>query len=189
MSAAGTDLRNLTQSPSSNDGQWSVSWSPDGKSLAYASAGLPPALGLPVIREDLAVAGTLLSAAVVAGVATLAAGLGFGALTLLLGISTGFAALAAGSLGLAAAALAVGLLIDGLLGASRRRPGVPTLAALAAAGAAAVPVLWFALSGGLYWTPTLSIGVVLLAGAAGWLIGTLAARGTAALPSAAVDRE
>jgi Tol biopolymer transport system component len=191
MSAAGGDLRNLTQSPASSDGQWSVAWSPDGQSLAYASAGLPPALALPVIREDLAVAGTLLGAVIVAGVATLAVGLGFGTATLLLGISSGLAALAAGDWGLAAAAIAVGLVLDIVLGARRRQPGAPELAALVAAGVALVPVLWFALRGALYWTPTLSIGVVLLAGGAGWVIGMLAAPRNAAIASAVpvVDRQ
>jgi TolB protein len=190
MASDGRDLQNLTRSPSSNDGQWSVAWSPDGRLLAYASAGLPPALNLPLLHEDLAVAGTILTALLVAGVATLAGGLGFGTLTALFGIDVGFAALAADTWPLAVVALGVGLLFDLVL--RRSRPaGTPVLAALAGIGLAAVPVLAFAASGSLYWTPTLTMGVLILVGAAGWVIGTLAGSG-ARTPIAAgvpIDRE
>jgi hypothetical protein len=47
-----------------------------------------------------------------------------------------------------------------------------------------------ALAGTLYWSPTLALGVILLAGSAGWILGAItmpAAR--PGLPGAAVDRQ
>ena len=135
MAADGSDLRNLSRRPSTNDGQWGVAWSPDGRMLAYASGGLPPIAEHPVIREDLAVAATLLSAALLAVVAVFIAGGRplLGETAILLGIPVGLAALVGDDWQPFAAAVVLGLAADLVVRVLRPRRRAPTMAALTAA--------------------------------------------------------
>jgi TolB protein len=174
MASDGTDLKNLTESPSSNDGQWSVAWSRNG-TIAYPS-GSEPATELPAIREDLAVAGTILNALLIGAVAAVLWTLRpiVGATAVLLGMTYGLASLVGGDWRLAAAAIVLGLLADFALRALPGRYRLRAAGALTAGGFAAVPVVVLGASGSLYWTATLALGVVLLAGLVGWIFGNVA---------------
>jgi hypothetical protein len=177
MTRNGEDVRNLSRNPAGVDGLWSVAWAPDGRSIAYASAGLAPGTELPVIREDLAVAGTLVHALLVGCVAIVLAGVAsmIGATATLLGVDVGLAALIGDDWRFFIAALALGLLVDlavRRLSSSRRLPGA---GGLTAAAFVAVPVVTLGLSGTLSWSPTLGLGLILLAGGSGWAIGSLVA--------------
>ena len=160
--------------------------------MAYATAGLPPAAEHPAIREDLAVAGTLLHALLVAGVAVVLTGLGpiVGATATLLAIDIGLAALIGDEWRLLPAALILGLLVD--LTIRRLRPDRRSraAAALTAAAFVAVLVLTLGVAGSLSWSVTLAVGAILLAGGAGWAIGALSGlRGSGPADVAAtVDR-
>jgi hypothetical protein len=161
MAADGTDLRNLTRSPSRANGQWSVGWSPDGRSIIYASSALPSAENLPIVRVDLGAAGALLEALVLASVALLLVGLGppLGTFAFVLGLTVALAAFVSDEWRFVPAAILGGLAIDLLLARvdSRHRPFV------AAAGLPAALVLGLGatliVTGSLGWTPTLWLGV------------------------------
>jgi hypothetical protein len=176
MAADGSDLRNLSRSPSTNDGQWSVAWSPDGSRLAYASGGLPPVAEHPLVREDLAVATTLLNAALLAGVAVLIAGLSpiLGGTAILLGIPVGLASLVGDDWRPFVAAVVLGLAVDLIVRVFRPRRRAPVMAALTAAAFAGTIVLVPAVAGTSSWTPTLGLGVIVLAAIVGWMVGAIA---------------
>jgi Tol biopolymer transport system component len=174
MTPDGGELTNLSANPALHEGQWGIAWSPDGEALAYAAWRGLEGTALPVVREDLAVAGTILNALLVAGVAILATGLGFGATTILLAIAVGFPAAVAEEWRLVLAALVIGLLLDVVMSRLAGRRSLATMAGLTAAAFAAIPVLVFAAAGALYWSATLAIGVVLLAAGSGWTLGRLA---------------
>jgi Tol biopolymer transport system component len=178
MAPDGTDLRNLTNSPSSDDGHWSVSWSHDGRFLAYASAGLPPAAAQPIAREDLGVAAILLTTVVLAAIAIVLARLAapLGSFGFVLGIYVAFAATIRGEWRFLPAAIVGGLLVDLALRfvPARYRARV---AAAALPGIFVVGIgTTLAAEGRLGWTPTLWLGVSAAAGFGGWALAELVER-------------
>ena len=60
MATDGTDLRNLSNHPQHFDGNWSLSWSPDGSTLAYGTASFQDPVNSGWVREDFAAAQALL---------------------------------------------------------------------------------------------------------------------------------
>src|SRR5207247_266821 len=76
-------------------GQWSRSWSPDGKRIAYATAAFPDASSSGWVREDLAAAHSLLFAIALAVMALLIVALGapLGAFGLATGVMLALAAI------------------------------------------------------------------------------------------------
>ena len=114
MAPDGSDPQNLTRRPAADDGRWSVAWAPDGRSLAYASAGSTPVFSHPIVVEDLAAAGAMLlaSAVAIAAIAAVAIGLRFGAVTVVLGVAAVAAAFIGDHWPLVPAVLLAGLVVD-----------------------------------------------------------------------------
>jgi Tol biopolymer transport system component len=175
MAPDGSDPQNLTRRPAADDGRWSVAWAPDGRSLAYASAGPGPVFSHPIVREDLAAAGAMLLAAAVsvAAVAAVAIGLRFGAVTIVLAVAAALAAVIGDQWQLVPAVVGVGLLVD--LVATRLPPGRrrPVAAVLTPVGVVLAYGLTLLAFGSLAWSPTLLLGTAAAAGLIGWVIGVL----------------
>jgi Tol biopolymer transport system component len=170
MDAGGADQVNLTRSDGAGEGLTSggQSWGPDGRILYQRSQDFPAeASGL--VRENLGVMGTLLGALLLAFVVMLVVSVGapFGAVTVILGLSTAAAAVGSGEWRFVFAAVIAGLTVDVLirLAPARRRLMVGTAAAGAAfVLAAGVVVLATSVIG---WSVTLLLGVALAAAALG----------------------
>ena len=175
MNPDGSNPANLTRRPSVNDGQWSVQWSPDGRSLVYASAGFGPAATHPIVLEDLAVAGVLLFsvAFAIAAMVAVAIGLPFGAMTTVLAIDAVLAASVTDGWRFVPTLIVMGLLVDLVL--TRSPAGWrPRLAAILTPAAIVLGYgVTLLLMGSFAWTPTLLVGTALAAGLIGWVIGTL----------------
>jgi hypothetical protein len=174
MTAGGADLRNLTRNPATADGYWGLDWAPDG-SILYASSGGVPADQDGLVRFDLAAAGLLLRALVLAVLALLLVPLGppFGALAVLLGSDALFAAIVSDEWAFVPFAVAAGLIVDlAVSQAGRWR------LAVAAGGAAAASVLAHATTllalGRSGWSLSLWLGVALAAGLFGALLAFVA---------------
>jgi hypothetical protein len=175
MALDGTDLRNLTQRPAADDGRWSVSWAPDGRSLAYASAGPGPAVTHPIVVEDLAVVGALLVSVplAIAAVAAVVIGLPFGAVTIVLAINVAVAAMVADHWAFVPGVVLVGLFVDLVVARTTARRRRPVAAILTPVGVVLAYGLTLLVLGELAWTPTLLIGATVAAGLIGWVIGVL----------------
>jgi TolB protein len=178
IAADGTDPRNLTRHPRAWDGQWSVSWAPDGTRIAYATASYPDASSSGWVREDLAAAKSMLFAIVLAVMALLILALGapLGSFGLATGVLVALSAVPSDQWRLVPAGIIAGLLVDLLVRAVR-----PNLRARAAA--AALPALTnlaigltIGASGTLAWTTTLLLGITVASAAVGWGIAELVAR-------------
>jgi hypothetical protein len=184
MAADGTDLRNLSRSPTSTDSTWDGSWGPDGRIL-FARSGPPPAYLQPIAREDLGVAMMLISALALALVIGLLvkAGPPFGGVAVATGIAATLASGAADEWRFIPAAFVAGLFVDVVL----RLVPVRWRAMVGASGAAIAVVVAMAvgvaLTSGLGWSPTLVIGTATAAGVSGWGIGALLERHTFGGPS------
>lgn len=178
MAADGTDPQNLSNSGSTADGQWSVSWSPDGARLLYAKAAYPAASSTPVVREDLAIAATLLFAVMLAIVALLVVALGspLGGFTVALTIMVGLAALPSDQWRFLPAAIVAGAAVDFLVRAvrpaQRARLAAMALPALTVLGLGAT----LGLTGSLAWSVTLLLGVTISAALIGLGIAEAARR-------------
>jgi TolB protein len=185
MAADGSDPRDLSASPERVDGQWSVSVSPDGRRLAYASAAALPASDSALVTEDLAVAGTLLYAALLSIVALVALRLGapFGSFALLLVANVAFAAVVSDQWRFLPAAALFGLATDVAMAvvrrsSVRRRPSAEALVAAVGLPLAMVmtAVGTLAVTGDLGWSPTLGIGVLITTVAIGSALALLTRR-------------
>ncbi len=167
MARDGTDQRNLTESPSTGDGYWGLDWAADG-TIVYATSGTAPASTDSLVRLDLAAAGLLLRAILLAVLALLLVPLGppFGALAVLLGLDALFAATVAGQWVFVPAAVVAGLLVDLAVAQSTRRRAWVAAAGVAAGSVVAQAATLFAL-GTSGWTLTLWLGTALAAGLAG----------------------
>ena len=175
MAPDGTDLVNLTRRPSADDGHWSVAWSRDGRSLAYASAGLGPATTQPIVLEDLAVAGALLLAVAVAVAAMVAVSMGlpFGAVTIVVMVDAVLAALVSDGWRFLPAFLAVGLVVDLLLTRVPRGRRRTVAAMLTPTGLILGYGLTLLAMGSFAWSTSLLLGAALAGGLVGLVIGTL----------------
>jgi TolB protein len=178
MAADGSDQVNLTNHPQAYDGQWSVSWSPDGTRIAYATGGFGDAASSGWVREDLAVAKSLIFAVALAIMALLIVALGapVGAFGLAAAIVVGLAAIPEDQWRLIPAAVIAGLLVDLLVRAVR-----PALRARAAAAALPAFVnfaigITIGAGGTLEWSTTLLLGVAVASGAVGWGLAEVVSR-------------
>jgi Tol biopolymer transport system component len=178
MAADGSDPINLTNNPQSLDGQWSVSWSPDGSHLAYGNAAFQDASSSGWVREDLAAAKSLLFAVALTVMALLVVALGspLGAFGLASGIVVGLAAVPGDQWRLVPAAIIAGLLVDLLVRAVR--PGRRARVAAAALPAFINLALGLTIGAGgtLAWSTTLLLGVTVASAAIGWGIAEVVGR-------------
>jgi Tol biopolymer transport system component len=178
MAVDGSDPQNLTHHPQALDGQWSVSWSPDGSRIVYASAGFGDASSSGWVREDLAAAKSLLFAISLAVMALLIVALGapLGAFGLATGVVFALAAIPEDQWRLIPAGIIAGLLVDLLV--RTVRPGL--CARAAAAGLPALANLAIGLtigaSGSLVWSTTLLLGITVASAAVGWGIAEVVGR-------------
>ena len=174
----GSDPINLTKHPRAWDGQWSVSWSPDGTRITYATASFADASSSGWVREDLAAAKALLFAIALAVMALLIVALGvpLGAFGLATGIVVALGAIPEDQWRLIPAGIIAGLLVDLLARTAR-----PSLRARVAAGA--LPALTnlaigltIGAAGTLAWSTTLLLGVTVASAVIGWGIGEVVGR-------------
>jgi len=175
MAPDGSDQQNLTRRPAADDGRWSVAWAPDSRSLVYASAGPGPAIGQPIVVEDLAAAGALLLAAAVAiaAIAAVAIGLPFGGVTIVLGVAAVLAALIGDEWQLIPAVIAVGVLVDVVVMRAPRRRRRAVAAVLTPIGVVLAYGFTLLAMASLAWSPTLLLGIAAAAGLIGWVLGVL----------------
>jgi Tol biopolymer transport system component len=178
MAPDGTDPRNLSNQPFHFDGTWSVSWSPDGARLAYGAASFQDAAGSGWVREDLAAAQALLFGLALSIVALVLIALGAqaGAFTIALLIMVAMSAIPTDGWRFLPAALAAGLLTDGLVRSVR--PGLRgrIAAAMYPALATLAMGITIGMAGTLSWSLTLLLGVALAAAALGWGLAELVER-------------
>lgn len=172
MATDGTDLKNLTNHPQHFDGNWSLTWSPDGTRLAYGTASFQDPVNSGWVREDFAAAQALLFGLAMAVVALLVVALGapFGAFAIaLLIVATAAAVPVDGWAFLPGAAIA-GLVVDGLVRAVRSRWKARVAAAALPAAATLAVGLTIGVGGTLAWSVTLLLGVALASGVLGWAL-------------------
>jgi Tol biopolymer transport system component len=178
MTTDGSDPINLTRHPQAFDGQWSVSWSPDGTRIAYATAAFPDASSSGWVREDLAAAKSLLFAIALAVMALLVVALGapLGAFGLSTGIVLALAAVPEDQWRLIPAGIIAGLLVDLLV--RRVRPGLRARAAAAALPALTNLAIGLTIgaAGTLAWSTTLLLGITVASAALGWGIAEVVGR-------------
>ena len=170
MAIDGSDPRNLTNHPHHFDGQWSLSWSPDGSRLAYGSAAFQDPVNSGWVREDFAAAQSLLFGLALSAVALILVAMGApaGAFTVALLLMAAAAAIPGDQWRFLPAALVAGVAADGLVAVSRPR----WRARVAAAALPALATLGIGLTIGvgdtLAWSVTLLLGVAMAAGVLGW---------------------
>jgi Tol biopolymer transport system component len=175
----GSGPRNLTRSSGLSESlaPGGDAWGPDGRILFERRAD-PPASSAPLVRNDLGVAAMLLEAIILAIIVLIVVRIGppFGAVTVILGMGTAFAALDADEWRFLPAAIIGGLMVDLIIRLARgaRRPY------LAGAGSAAVFVLsagaTVVMTAGLGWSPSLLLGVTIASAAIGWGLAGVIAR-------------
>jgi TolB protein len=174
----GSDRRDLSRNRSTDDQVWTGGWGPDGR-IVFNRGPLPSPEASPLVRLDFGAAAMLLSALVMAGTVALLARIAppLGSFTVALTTATVLVAAPAEAWSLVPAGLAAGLATD--LAAWRSPPRFRARVAGATASGAFVIAVGIAviLTAGLEWTPTLWIGVVVAAGAAGWALGAIAELG------------
>ena len=170
MATDGSDARNLTNHPHHLDGNWSLSWSPDGTLLAYGNAAFQDPVNSGWVREDLAAAQALLFGLALAAVALLLIALGapLGAFTVALLIVVLAAAIPTDAWRFLPGALLAGLAVDGLVRVARPRWRARVAAAALPALATLAMGLAIGLGGTLSWSTTLLLGVSLASGLLGW---------------------
>jgi hypothetical protein len=167
----GTDETLLSNDPGAANDLTSGggTWAADGR-ITFMRAENPPANADPRVREDLAAAGILLTAMLLAFMAVLLAGIDppFGGLALLIAAPTALFAAIVDQWRFIPAAAVGGLMVDVLV---RFAPGRWKVAVAGAGSAAALVVgaeVTVAATGGLGWSATLLSGVVVAAAAVGW---------------------
>jgi Tol biopolymer transport system component len=176
MDASGADQVNLTATTAAAEGLTSggQAWGPDGRIL-YARSQDGPANTSSLVRENLGVIGTLLGALLLAFLVMLVISVSapFGAVTVILTLSTAAAAVGSADWRFVLAALVAGLIVDVLI---RLAPPPRRLLVGTAAAAGA-----FVLAGGatvlatsvIGWSVTLLLGVAIAAAALGWAMAAL----------------
>jgi Tol biopolymer transport system component len=199
MATDGTDLRDLSNNPWRNDGTWSVSFSPDGHHLAYASSALQDPVNSGWVRENLGAAQLALFGLTLAMLALVLIALGapFGAFAVTLLIVVASGAVPSDGWRFLPAAFVGGLIVDGIVAATRPRwRSRVAAAALAAIGSLAISAT-IALGGTLSWSLTLAVGVALFSALTGWglaeaiqrlLQHSTATSGATAAPEGATER-
>jgi hypothetical protein len=171
VKADGTNLTSLSDDPGAADDLTSGggTWAADGR-ITFMRAENPPANADPLVRDDLAAAGILLIAMLLALMAILLAGVAapFGAMAVLVGLPTVVFAVIGDQPRFILAAPILGLVVDVLIRFAPDRWKV----AVAGAGSAGAFVMGteatVAMTTGLGWSVTLLSGVVVAALLVGW---------------------
>lgn len=186
MATDGSDRRDLSRNPSTDDQVWTGGWGPDGRVL-FTRGPLPSPEASVLVRFDFGAAAMLLAVLLLAGtvVALARSAPPVGSFTVAIGLGSALLAAPSEAWGMVPAGLAAGLATD--LAAWRSPPGVRArIAGATAAGSWVLAVgTVIILTAGLEWTPTLWIGVAVAATALGWALGAIAevGRGEAAAPA------
>ena len=178
MAPDGSDPVNLTNHPQHWDGQWSVSWSPDGSRIAYASASFPDARNSGWVMEDFAAAQALIYGVGLSILALLLLALGapLGSFTVAVTIVVAAGALLTDQWQFIPGAIVAGLIVDGLVRSVRQRWRT-RLAAAALPGLTLLALgLTIGASGSLEWSLTLMLGVAVASAAIGWGIAEAVVR-------------
>jgi Tol biopolymer transport system component len=178
MARDGTDLRNLTNHPQHFDGNWSLSWSPDGSTLAYGNASFQGPVSSGWVREDFAAAQALLFGLALAILALLVVALGapLGSFAVVLTIVAVAAAIPGDRYGFIPGAAIAGLIVDGVVGAVGPRWKARTAAAALPVAANLAIGLTIGIAGTLAWSITLLLGVALASGILGWALAEVVER-------------
>ncbi|HET7521241.1 MAG TPA: hypothetical protein VFK61_06860 [Candidatus Limnocylindria bacterium] len=180
---AGGTPRNLSRSAPAADEVWTGGWGPDGR-IVFNRVLNPDSGETGAIHEDLAAAGLLITAVLVAAMLVLLAGLRppFGSLTAASLIGFALASSPTQDWRFVPVGLLVGLAADTIawrIGERWRAPAVGAAACcLVVLGSGAVVLMTTRLA----WSPTLLIGVALAAAAAGWATGMFRVASAAAFP-------
>jgi TolB protein len=170
MAVDGSDQRNLSNHPGYLDGQWSVSWSPDGSRLAYAMAPFQAPESSFIVRSDYAAAEAILLAISLAIVAILLAALAapLGSFTLVLVLIVALSVGPDEHWEYLVAAVVGGAVVDLVVRAAPARRKTE----IAAAALPAVTMLGIGITLGvaqsLAWSLTLLLGVATAAALIGW---------------------
>ena len=174
----GSDRRDLSRNPSTDDQVWTGGWGPDGRIL-FTRGPLPSPEASVLVRFGLGAAAMLLTVLFVAGTVVLLARTAapVGSFTVAIGLGTALLAATVEAWSLVPAGVAAGLATD--LAAWRSPPRLRARVVGATASASSVLAVGTAviLTTGLEWTPTLWIGVAVAAAALGWALGTIAETG------------
>jgi TolB protein len=170
MAADGSDQRNLSRTVGASESlcPGGGAWGPDGR-IVYQRTQDPPATADRLVRENLAIFSILLGAAVLAALVLLLVRIGmpFGSVAVLMGCGAAVAAMGSGQWRFVPPFVIGGLLADVLI-----RLAPPDRKALVAgAGSAAAFVLsagvTVIITTGMAWTPTLLVGVAIVAAGLG----------------------
>jgi Tol biopolymer transport system component len=174
----GSDPVDLTRHPRAWDGQWGVSWSPDGSRIAYATASFPDASSSGWVRDDLGAAKAMLFAIALAVMALLIVALGapLGAFGLATGIVVALSAIPEDQWRLIPACIIAGLLVDLLVRMVRPRLRARVAAAALPALTNLAIGLTIGASGTLAWSTTLLLGVTVASAVVGWGIAEVVGR-------------
>lgn len=170
MSSDGGNPINLTNHPLHYDGQWSVAWSRDGNTMAYATGSYPDAARSGWVQEDLAVAQAIIFAIGLAITALVLVALGapLGSFTVALTILVLIAVIVTEQWRFIPAALLAGLFTDGVVRSVRLRDRARVAAAVLPATANLAIGLTIGAGGTLLWSITLLLGVSLASAVIGW---------------------
>ena len=178
MGIDGSNPKNISNNPFGFDGTWALMWSPDGTQIVYAAAAYASAESSGWVREDLYSAQMILLgiALAVLGLLLVALGAPFGSFASVLLIVALFPAIATDDYRYLPAAIAGGLLVDGLVQGVKLRWRLR----VGAAGLAGVGTLAFLLTlgagGTLVWGITLVLGVSLIPALIGYALAELVER-------------
>jgi Tol biopolymer transport system component len=172
MAVDGSGPSDITNHPMHYDGEWSVSWAPDGNRIAYATGSFQDASSSGWVREDLAAAQALLFGLALAIVALLIVALGapLGSFTLALTIVVAMGALPSDQWRFVPAAVIAGLVTDVLVRSVRLRHRARAAAAAFPALANLAIGLTIGAGGALAWSLTLLLGVAVASAVLGWAL-------------------
>jgi hypothetical protein len=187
MATDGSDPKNLTNHPHHFDGNWSLSWAPDGTRLAYGNAAFQDPVNSGWVREDLAASQSMIFGLTLAAMALLLIALGAptGAFTVALLIVVLAAAIPSDQWRFLPGALLAGLAVDGLVRLVKPRWRSRVAAAALPALATLAIGLTIGLGGTLSWSVTLLLGVALASGVLGWALAEAVERLLGGSPSGA----
>jgi Tol biopolymer transport system component len=179
MAADGSDLRDLSRSPGASAGLGGSSgaWGRDGR-IVYARWEDPPVISQPLVREDLAAAGMLLEAILVAIVALMIIRIvpPFGAFAVIMGMAVLLPAASSDQWRFVPAAVAAGLMVDLLVHLAPPRRKAKVAGAASAAAFVLGAGVSVALTTGLGWTPSLLLGVAFATAVLGWSLAAVVGR-------------
>jgi Tol biopolymer transport system component len=174
VQATGGTPRSLSRAATFADELWTGGWGPDGR-IVFDRITNPSTDTTGIIHENLAAAALLITAALVAVVLVLLAGMGlpFGSLTAACLIGFALASAPAQEWRFVPVGLGVGLVADILAWRAGTAWRSRLVGAAVGAGVVVGSGLVVLLTAGLAWSPTLLIGVATAGAGAGWVIGAL----------------